>query len=60
MTAGYDGRPVTVTGAGVSGAAAARVLRDLGATVTVVDADAAALEALAAAYEPPEPRVKLV
>jgi UDP-N-acetylmuramoylalanine--D-glutamate ligase len=48
MTAGYDGRPVAVTGAGVSGAAAARVLRDLGATVTVVDADVEALEALAA------------
>jgi UDP-N-acetylmuramoylalanine--D-glutamate ligase len=48
MTAEYDGRPVAVTGAGVSGAAAARVLRDLGATVTVVDADAATLEALAA------------
>ena len=48
MTAGYDGRPVAVTGAGVSGAAAARVLRDLGASVTVVDADAEALEALAA------------
>ena len=32
-----DGRPVVVAGAGVSGAAAARVLRDRGASVTVVD-----------------------
>jgi len=34
----YQGRPVLVAGAGVSGAAAARVLRDLGATVTVAEA----------------------
>jgi UDP-N-acetylmuramoylalanine--D-glutamate ligase len=34
----YDGRQVVVAGAGISGAAAARVLRDRGATVTVVDA----------------------
>jgi UDP-N-acetylmuramoylalanine--D-glutamate ligase len=34
----YDGRSVVVAGAGISGAAAARVLRDRGATVTVVDA----------------------
>ncbi|HUR50931.1 MAG TPA: UDP-N-acetylmuramoyl-L-alanine--D-glutamate ligase [Mycobacteriales bacterium] len=48
MTSAYDGRAVAVAGAGVSGAAAARVLRDLGARVHVVDADAAALEVLAA------------
>ena len=33
----WQGLPVAVAGAGVSGAAAARVLRDLGARVTVVD-----------------------
>ena len=33
----YAGLPVLVAGAGVSGAAAARVLRDLGARVTVAD-----------------------
>lgn len=44
----YAGRRVVVTGAGVSGAAAARVLRDLGARVTVVDARDEAREALAA------------
>ncbi|MDX6220160.1 MAG: UDP-N-acetylmuramoylalanine--D-glutamate ligase [Frankiales bacterium] len=33
----WHGLPVTVAGAGVSGTAAARVLRDLGARVTVVD-----------------------
>lgn len=49
MTALYDGRPVAVTGAGLSGAAAARVLRDLGARVTVVDDREEAREALAAA-----------
>jgi UDP-N-acetylmuramoylalanine--D-glutamate ligase len=38
-TCAYQGLPVVVAGAGVSGAAAARVLRDLGARVTVVDAD---------------------
>jgi len=43
----YDGRAVAVAGAGVSGTAAARVLRDLGARVTVVDADAERLEVLA-------------
>ncbi|HUR13161.1 MAG TPA: UDP-N-acetylmuramoyl-L-alanine--D-glutamate ligase [Mycobacteriales bacterium] len=48
MTAEYDGRAVAVTGAGVSGTSAARVLSDLGATVTVVDADEGAREALAA------------
>ena len=48
MSAHYAGRPVTVTGAGISGASAARVLRDLGARVTVVDAREEAREALAA------------
>ncbi|MDP9182271.1 MAG: Mur ligase family protein, partial [Actinomycetota bacterium] len=47
-TADYEGRPVAVAGAGVSGSAAARVLRDLGALVTVVDADEEKLEVLAA------------
>ncbi|MGZ6826590.1 MAG: UDP-N-acetylmuramoyl-L-alanine--D-glutamate ligase, partial [Mycobacteriales bacterium] len=42
-----DGRPVAVAGAGVSGTAAARVLRDLGAVVTVLDSSPEALEALA-------------
>ena len=35
--AAYDGLPVVVAGAGVSGAAAARVLRDRGARVVVAD-----------------------
>jgi UDP-N-acetylmuramoylalanine--D-glutamate ligase len=48
ITQEYDGRVVGVAGAGVSGAAAARVLRDLGARVTVVDASAERREALAA------------
>jgi UDP-N-acetylmuramoylalanine--D-glutamate ligase len=47
VTRPYDGRPVVVAGGGVSGAAAARVLRDLGARVTVVDASEPAREALA-------------
>jgi UDP-N-acetylmuramoylalanine--D-glutamate ligase len=34
----HAGREVIVAGAGVSGAAAARALRDLGANVTIVDA----------------------
>ena len=38
MTEAYDGRQVVVAGAGISGAAAARVLRERGADVTVVDA----------------------
>ena len=49
MTApGYDGLPVVVAGAGVSGAAAARVLRDRGARVTVVEASAERAEPLRA------------
>ncbi|MGB8650991.1 MAG: UDP-N-acetylmuramoyl-L-alanine--D-glutamate ligase [Mycobacteriales bacterium] len=43
----YDGLPVVVAGAGVSGTAAARVLADLGARVTVVDGNADALDVLA-------------
>ena len=45
----YEGRPVVVAGAGVSGAAAARVLRERGATVTVVDASEERAEPLRAA-----------
>lgn len=41
-----DGRPVVVAGAGVSGTAAARALRDRGALVTVLDSSPQALEAL--------------
>ena len=55
-----DGLPVVVAGAGVSGAAAARVLRDRGASVTVVDASEERAEPLRAdgfvvlaAHEPP-------
>ena len=52
MTAGptpeWDGLPVVVAGAGVSGAAAARVLRDLGASVTVADASEERAEPLRA------------
>lgn len=44
----YDGMPVVVAGAGVSGAAAARVLRDRGAQVTVVDASEERAEPLRA------------
>src|SRR5436190_710893 len=38
MSESYDGRRVVVAGAGISGAAAARALRERGADVTVVDA----------------------
>jgi UDP-N-acetylmuramoylalanine--D-glutamate ligase len=44
---GYVGLPVVVAGAGISGLAAARVLRDLGAHVTMVDSNAEALESAA-------------
>jgi UDP-N-acetylmuramoylalanine--D-glutamate ligase len=44
MVSPYDGLPVSVAGAGVSGAAAARALRELGARVTVVDDRATELE----------------
>ena len=44
----WEGRPVVVAGAGVSGAAAARVLRDLGARVTVADASEERAEPLRA------------
>ena len=47
MIPAYDGMPVVVAGAGVSGTAAAWVLRDLGALVTVVDGDAGRLAVLA-------------
>ena len=43
----YDEMPVVVAGAGISGRAAARVLRALGARVTVVDGSPEALAALA-------------
>ena len=42
----YAGAAVVVAGAGISGAAAARVLRGLGAHVTVVDGDPARLATL--------------
>jgi UDP-N-acetylmuramoylalanine--D-glutamate ligase len=42
----YGGASALVAGAGTSGAAAARVLRDLGATVTVVDSSEERAEAL--------------
>ncbi|TBR16878.1 MAG: UDP-N-acetylmuramoyl-L-alanine--D-glutamate ligase, partial [Chitinophagaceae bacterium] len=45
----WEGLPVLVAGAGVSGAAAARVLRERGATVTVVDASDERAEPLRAA-----------
>ena len=44
----YEGMPVVVAGAGVSGAAAARVLRERGARVTVADADEQRAEPLRA------------
>jgi UDP-N-acetylmuramoylalanine--D-glutamate ligase len=43
----YSGQPVVVAGAGISGTAAARALRDLGAVVTVVDSKLEALETAA-------------
>ena len=46
MTPTYAGRPVLVAGAGLSGAAAARALRDRGADVTVADANPERAEAL--------------
>jgi UDP-N-acetylmuramoylalanine--D-glutamate ligase len=49
VLAAYEGLPVVVAGAGVSGAAAARVLRDRGARVTVVDASEERAEPLRAA-----------
>ena len=48
MTGPYEGLPVLVAGAGVSGAAAARVLRELGARVTVADASEQRAEPLRA------------
>ncbi|HVE75081.1 MAG TPA: UDP-N-acetylmuramoyl-L-alanine--D-glutamate ligase [Mycobacteriales bacterium] len=42
----YDGAPVVVAGAGLSGAAAARALRSLGAAVTVAERDSERSEAL--------------
>jgi UDP-N-acetylmuramoylalanine--D-glutamate ligase len=47
VTEQYDARPVVVAGGGLTGASAARVLRDLGALVTVVDASDEARETLA-------------
>ncbi len=47
MPDAYRGLAVVVAGAGVSGAAAARALRERGAVVTVVDSSAEALDALA-------------
>ena len=44
----YDGMPVLVAGGGVSGGAAARVLRDLGARVTVAEDRPAQADALQA------------
>jgi len=44
----YDGLPVVVAGAGISGAAAARALRDRGARVTVVDSNQERAEPLRA------------
>ena len=56
MTEAYDGLHVVVAGAGVTGASAARVLRDRGARVTVVapeDDRTAALRADGFAVQPP-------
>ncbi len=59
----YAGAAVVVAGAGISGAAAARVLRGLGAHVTVVDGDPARLAALdgfATSQELPPDTVQVV
>jgi UDP-N-acetylmuramoylalanine--D-glutamate ligase len=48
VTEQYDGRPVVVAGAGVTGAPTARFLRALGARVTVVEGDEGRLQAMAA------------
>ena len=62
----YDDLPVVVAGAGVSGVAAAHVLRERGARVTVVDASDERAEPLRAAGFPvlatdrPPPRTALV
>lgn len=44
MSGDFQALPVVVAGAGISGTAAARVLRDLGAVVTVIDSNVEALE----------------
>jgi UDP-N-acetylmuramoylalanine--D-glutamate ligase len=49
VSSAWQHRPVVVAGAGVSGAAAARVLRDLGARVVVADSSAERAEPLRAA-----------
>ena len=46
VTQQYDGRPVLVAGAGLSGSAAARALRAAGAAVTVVDSNPERAETL--------------
>ncbi len=46
MTSAYEGARVLVAGAGLSGAAAARVLRELGASVTVAERDPGRAESL--------------
>ncbi|MGK4583767.1 UDP-N-acetylmuramoyl-L-alanine--D-glutamate ligase [Kitasatospora sp. HPMI-4] len=56
----WDGLPVTVAGLGVSGISAARVLRELGAEVTVVDGgDGEGLRGRAAELERAGVRVRL-
>ena len=47
MPLSWTDLPVVVTGAGISGVAAARALRDLGARVVVLDSDEQALDSLA-------------
>lgn len=49
-----DGRHVVVAGAGITGASAAKVLRDRGARVTVLDENAAALEEFSVVRELPD------